>query len=96
MCIAGRTLKEYKEDNKEYLLEYKKQYRQDNKTDIAEHNKQYYINNKLLIVELFKQTIVCNCGTISNKYQLQRHIKTNKHTININNLYLNELNYYIL
>jgi hypothetical protein len=66
ICIAGRTDKEYYEDNKTHLLEQK------------------------------KQTILCNCGIVITKYYLSKHLRLNIHTTNINNLYLNELNYYIL
>jgi FtsZ-interacting cell division protein YlmF len=44
--IAGRTKKEYYEDNKEKLLEQKKQYRNDNKEKIKKKHKKYYENNK--------------------------------------------------
>ena len=100
ICIAGRTHKEYNEDNKTHISEQQKQYRveynEDNKTNIAEKCKQYYINHKQIISEQMRKPIICDCGTIINKCHILRHLKTNKHTTNINNLYLNELNYYIL
>lgn len=39
--IAGRTMKEWRADNKEQILEYHKQYRQDNKEHILEYKRQY-------------------------------------------------------
>ena len=75
--IAGRTDKEYNEDNKIRI-------------------KQYRLDNLVQIKERVKLCIICECGTIINKYHKQQHLKSNIHTTNINNLYLNELNYYIL
>ena len=43
--IAGRTKQEYKEDNKEKILEYTKQYNIDNIDKIKEYKKQYRKNN---------------------------------------------------
>ena len=79
--IAGRTYKEYSEDNKTHKADYQKQYNEVNKASIAEHK---------------KQTILCECGLTITLINKQRHLRTSIHTININNLYLNELNYYIL
>lgn len=45
-CIAGRTDKEYYEDNKEKLLEYSKKYAESHKEDKAEYDKKYYEDNK--------------------------------------------------
>ena len=44
--IAGRTDKEYRDDNKEYLASYFKEYGQNNKTKLAEYRKEYRNNNK--------------------------------------------------
>jgi len=55
--IAGRTHKEYREDNKEQIKEYrennkeqiyerKKEYYEKNKEQIKERNKEYYENNR--------------------------------------------------
>ena len=49
--IAGRTGKEYREDNKVAI----KQWREDNKDKIAEHNKQWREDNKDKIAERCKQ-----------------------------------------
>jgi hypothetical protein len=40
-CIAGRTLKEYYNENIDKVLENKKQYRKNNADKIKEYNKQY-------------------------------------------------------
>jgi hypothetical protein len=44
--IAGRTDKEWYEDNKETMLEYHKEYRKNNKEKIKEYMKEYYEDNK--------------------------------------------------
>ena len=43
--IAGRTAKQYREDNKEHYKEYQKQWRGENKEHIKQHKQQYYENN---------------------------------------------------
>ena len=45
--IAGRTLKEYYEDNRVKKLEYQKHYDEINREKIKQYKKQYYINRKL-------------------------------------------------
>jgi len=70
-CIAGRTEKQYREDNKESM----KQYYQDNKEHILEQKKQYREDNQ----EKLKEVHDCECGSkyrISNK---SYHLKTIKH-----------------
>ncbi len=52
------------------------------------------LDNKVSIAEHAKQRVICNCGITSSKHHISSHLRTNIHTININNLYLNELNYY--
>jgi len=80
----------------EQRAEQKKQYRLGNIVHVKEQKKQYRLDNKEHIKEHKKQTILCECGLSINKDHKSTHLKTNKHTTNINNLYLNELNYYIL
>jgi len=80
--IPGRTIKEYKEDNKEKIIEYNKQYNENNKDKL----KEYRENNKEKINEYKKQPFNCECGsclTISHK---SRHLKSQKHIDYINNL----------
>ena len=66
--IAGRTDKEYYEDNKDKLLkqmkDYSKTYRKNNKDDIAIKS---------------KEKITCECGCISTKNNLSKHKKTKIH-----------------
>jgi len=53
--IAGRTRKEWIQDNKEKLAEQKKQYYENNKEALAEKNKQYREKNKEAITEYKKE-----------------------------------------
>ena len=55
-CIAGRTDKEYNEDNKPQLLENMKQYYEENKLHIFEQHKQY--NEKIKKKEKKKNPIL--------------------------------------
>lgn len=47
--------KQYYQNNKEEIKEYKKQYYQDNKEKLSEEKKQYYQDNKEIILERSKQ-----------------------------------------
>ena len=53
--IAGRTQKEYNQDNKEKINKIRKQWYENNKETINEKQKQYYEDNKETIVETKKQ-----------------------------------------
>ena len=44
--ITGRTDKEYRDDNKEYIASYLKEYGQNNKAKLAEYRKEYRNNNR--------------------------------------------------
>ena len=44
--VDGRTIKEYRADNKEKIIEINKEYRANNKAKIAEIHKEYRANNK--------------------------------------------------
>ena len=77
--IAGRSNKEYREDNKDMLAEKDKKYREANKDIISkkykEYEKKYRESNK----DKAKEKITCDCGCIVNKMQITRHQKTQKH-----------------
>ena len=53
--IPTRSLKEYREDNKEKIIEQNKQYRQDNKEKSKEYYKEYYQDNKEQLLEKSKE-----------------------------------------
>jgi len=73
--IPARTLKEYREDNKEKIAEKIKKYYEDNKEKIKEQKKEYYENNK---EKLYEKVICDKCGCESTKNHLKRHQKTKK------------------
>ena len=93
-CIAGRSVKEWREDNKEQIsekgkeyrdankeriLEYRKDYYQDNKEQMKEQMKDYYQQNKVQILERMKEIFTCECGSTIAKSSLSNHKRTNKH-----------------
>ena len=53
--IAGRSKKQYRQDNRDKIVEQKKQYRQDNRDKILEQKKQYRQDNRDKIIEKNKQ-----------------------------------------
>ena len=69
--IAGRTKKEYYQDNKEAIAEY---YRE-NKEELNKKHKQYYENNKEKINEKFE----CPCGGRYTRYNKAKHFRTKMH-----------------
>ena len=98
--IASRTNKEYRDDNKDVILEKAKQYyinnkdkikqyQIDNKDKLAEYLKQYYIDNKNKLLEKKKEKIICECGTESTKNSISQHRKSKKHIKLLSNNQLN-------
>lgn len=63
-CIAGRSAKQYREDNKEK----KKQY-----------DRKYYNDNKEKIKKYKQQKIYCECGSVVRIDNLPRHQRSKKH-----------------
>ena len=53
--IAGRTIKQYYNDNKDEILEQQKQYQKENADKILKRKKQYYNENADKILEYLKQ-----------------------------------------
>jgi hypothetical protein len=92
--IAGRTLAEYRKDNKEKIAEYSAEYYETNKEKILEYHAEYYETNKKKILEKkaeyredkreainAKQTekIECECGCMISRTNISKHRKTQKH-----------------
>lgn len=77
--IAGRSRKEYNEDNKEKISEKTKEYRQQNKEKCKEYDSLKYEKNKNYILQKAKEKVECECGSILRKWDLTRHLKTKKH-----------------
>ena len=72
--IENRSLKEWREERREELLEKKKQYREQNKELIREKARTYYNDNKEKLLE----KINCDCGCIVSRTQLTQHLRTTK------------------
>lgn len=78
--IPARTLKEYREDNREAIAEYRKKYNETNKESIAEQKKQYNETNKESILEQNKKYYEENRDAINEKHKQYR--EANKVAIN--------------
>lgn len=81
--VAGRTKKEYQQDNKQQISDQHKVYYQDNKQQILDKVKQYYQNNKDKMKENLRQyssqRIQCECGAQYTKGNKFHHFKTKDH-----------------
>ena len=93
--IAGRTRKEYKEDNKKKIVEQRKEYRKINLEVIKENCKKYNQDNKEKI-KAYRQVnkayndrvVSCECGIKSIHRNLARHKTSKKHIDLMNKLNL--------
>jgi hypothetical protein len=101
MKRASRTIKEWREDNKDKIKEQIKQYREDNKENIKDKIKEYYEANKEQIrdqqtqyQEINKDKLnenkskkcICECGAIIQHCMKTRHKKTMKHQKYLNTI----------
>jgi hypothetical protein len=85
--IAGRTKKEYDEDNKDKIKEHRKEYFKEYKEDNKDKIKKYREDNKEHLKEYIKEyhkeralvKIKCGCGSITNLQHKSRHEKSIKH-----------------
>ena len=88
--IPGRTQKEYHNDNKEKIIQYRKEYCKLNKDKILEKNKEWRNNNKDKILKIKKEyynnnkdkmneTHECKCGGKYTHQNKLKHFKTMKH-----------------
>ena len=73
--INGRTMKEYREDNKEQIKEKRKEYRLNNKEKIKEYNKEYNEDNKEYNKEYHKEY------RLNNKEKIKEYQLNNKEKI---------------
>jgi len=76
MISPQRDHEEYYLDNKESIAARHKDYKQANKETILSKNKIYRLDNK----EKINAKHNCICGGRYTTYNLQQHMKTNKHT----------------
>ena len=81
--ISGRTMKEWENDNKDYLIEKHKEYYDNNKTTINEKHKEWLNNNKEQQKQYYKERnkilYNCECGSIIRISNKSQHIKSLKH-----------------
>ena len=77
--IAGRTIAEYRTDNKDKKAIYNSEYYAKNKDKFAERMVEYYVKNKDKIAEKAKEKVQCECGSEIRKSDLVRHKKSKKH-----------------
>jgi hypothetical protein len=73
--IAGRTDKEYREDNKEK----QKDYREHNREKILVQKKEYREDNKEKIQTRASEHIFCECGCSVRRDKISKHKRTLKH-----------------
>jgi hypothetical protein len=82
-CIAGRSKKEWNDDNKVNIQLQHKQYREENKEKIQtyqrEYDRQYREKNNDLIKMKKAEKIECTCGSCYSRDSKARHERTNKH-----------------
>jgi len=83
--------KEYREKNKEKIAIYRKIHYEENKDKILEKAYKYNEKNKEHIAKQKKEynqtKVECECGAISTKCHIARHLKTKKHQNYINALH---------
>ena len=77
--IQGRTMKEYRDDNKEKLKDQCKVWRHKNKDIIAEKKKAWSHKNKDIIAEKYKIYAIKNREAISAKRKISNAIKIKCH-----------------
>jgi len=82
-CIAGRSKKEWNNENEYRYTEQRKEYIEKNKEKIQtyqrEYDKNYREKNKELIRMKKAERVECMCGSCYSKDSKARHERTNKH-----------------
>jgi len=77
--IPGRSIAEWRNDNKEQLKEKAKQYSEINKDKIKEYSIMYNKINKEKIKEQKSVPFKCDCGSCFRRDDKARHERTKKH-----------------
>jgi hypothetical protein len=65
--VAGRSMKEYYEDNKDAIRLMNKQWRENHKEEQKEHRKKYYQENKAEILRKYKEYVEKNKEKIAKR-----------------------------
>jgi hypothetical protein len=89
--LAGRTVKEWFDDNKEYIKNYKSNYYETNKSELYLKYKNHYEQNKSKIREYQGEKVICECGLNSTRTHLSRHKTTKRHNEELNKKLFDEL-----
>ena len=84
--VPSRSLEEWKQDNKETILEKNKEYYENNKKTITEYKKEWYKDNKETILEKKNQKFNCDCGGKYTYINKAKHLKSKKHQTYLQNL----------
>ena len=79
--VPGRTKKEYREDNKEHIIEQGKIWRKDNKEFITNYSNKYRSDNKDTIKTKKSVPFTCTCGLTFRKDDKARHERSIKHKL---------------
>ena len=83
--MAGRTIKEYKQEFKEEIKAKDKIYYEKNKEIINKKHLEYYYANRDIELLKNKELITCECGCEISRINIARHKKSKKHIDLINN-----------
>jgi len=101
--VAGRTQKEWKNENEDKIKEYininrekirqqKMEYDKIHYIQIKDKKKEYKQQHKEHYQELSSQQVTCECGCVLTKYKLSRHQKSKKHIDLMSNITPEPLN----
>ena len=83
-CVAGRTISEWKQDNKEDYDNKRKNYSEQNRDYIQQRSSEHYHQYKDTINQRRKETVTCDCGSTFRKVDKCRHETSKKHKDYIN------------
>lgn len=81
--IPQRNQKEYYNDHRDRILEYKKAYGQQNKTSINLKQRERYEQNKEKFTAKQREKILCKCGAIISYGSTSKHLRSNVHNNNL-------------
>ena len=79
LTIPGRTSEEYREDNRDIILNKHKEYYSKNKDEFLRKQKIYRDNNPELIKQQKSKVYVCSCGSELVGWITTKHLNTEKH-----------------
>lgn len=77
--IAGRTIEEYRHDNKEARKVFDKLYYETHKEKHLKQTKEYYLKNKSDILAKHSEVHLCQCGVSYTKGHKSRHNNSIRH-----------------